>query len=65
MHIGKLPLDQREKIIVAMLTTSINPEDEKRVKDFPEVKAFFNKPLTVQLIRKLIERNFNEGQLIL
>lgn len=33
------------KCVVVMLTTSLNPQDEKRARDFDVVKAYLNKPL--------------------
>lgn len=34
--------------VVIMLTTSLDPEDEKRVNQFKAVKAYMNKPLSVE-----------------
>ena len=32
--------------VVIMLTTSLDPEDEKRAKEYQEVKGYLNKPLS-------------------
>ena len=34
------------KIVVAMLTTSLDPEDQRRAASYEVVKEFINKPLT-------------------
>ena len=36
------------KVVVAMLTTSLNPEDREQAARFDVVKDFINKPLTVE-----------------
>lgn len=38
------------KVVVAMLTTSLNPDDRTRAESFDVVKEFINKPLTVEHI---------------
>ncbi|MFC5272171.1 response regulator [Adhaeribacter terreus] len=50
----KLPEDQTRKIKVLMLTTSINPDEEKRAIDIPEVKGFIHKPLTAEKLERAI-----------
>jgi CheY-like chemotaxis protein len=48
--------DRKADIVLIMLTTSLNPDDELRTKSIPEVSGFENKPLSqsrlVQLLRK-------------
>tara|TARA_R110000850_G_scaffold17028_6_gene52668 strand:+ start:1380 stop:1799 length:420 start_codon:yes stop_codon:yes gene_type:complete len=36
------------KVVVVMLTTSLDPSDKKRAASFSIVKAFHNKPITVE-----------------
>ena len=50
----KLPEDQTRHIKVLMLTTSINPDEEKKAIDIPEVKGFIHKPLTPEKLEKAI-----------
>lgn len=38
------------KMVVAMLTTSLNPKDRERAEGFDVVRQFINKPLTVDHI---------------
>ena len=48
-----------QDMVIVMLTTSLNPEDEKKVKQFPIVKGFYNKPLTVKIINEIVESHFS------
>ncbi|MEM6641846.1 MAG: response regulator [Bacteroidota bacterium] len=48
----------QNKVVISMLTTSLNPADEKKASTFPEIKAFFNKPLTIGTLNDLIVRHF-------
>lgn len=50
----KLPDEQTQKIKILMLTTSNNPDDEKKAVDIPEVKGFIHKPLSVEKLEKAI-----------
>ncbi len=46
------------KNIIIMLSTSFNPDDNKRAIENKEVKEFENKPLTIERIKELIEKYF-------
>lgn len=50
----KLPDEQTKKIRILMLTTSMNPDEEKRAINIPEVKGFINKPLTPEKLERII-----------
>ncbi len=41
------------KVVVAMLTTSLNPKDQKRAFEFDVVKDIINKPLTIENVQKV------------
>ena len=41
---------------VAMLTTSLDPDDQRRAMAFPMVKAFLNKPLTHDHVERFAEK---------
>lgn len=43
-----LPSDQQAGVVVVMLTTSLNPDDEAQADDIDGVKAFSSKPLTTE-----------------
>ena len=41
------------KMVVAMLTTSLNPVDRQRAENFDVVRRFINKPLTVDHVTEV------------
>lgn len=43
-----LSSDQQAGVVVVMLTTSLNPDDEAQADDIDGVKAFSSKPLTTE-----------------
>lgn len=55
---NQLPGDQKAKIIVVMLTTSFNPEDELKARRITGVAGFKNKPLTPEVLRELLHQHF-------
>jgi CheY-like chemotaxis protein len=55
----ELSKDIHDRAVVAMLTTSINPDDKARASKFPSVKEFFVKPLTPEVFWKVVDENFN------
>jgi CheY-like chemotaxis protein len=54
----KLDEKLKSKILIVMLTTSLNIEDKKRAIETEEVTEFENKPLTVELVQETIEKYF-------
>lgn len=50
----QLPQEQTRRIKILMLTTSINPDEEKKAVDIPEVKGFIHKPLTAEKLERAI-----------
>ncbi len=51
--------DNFAKVVVAMLTTSLNPEDERRARSYSVVKDFITKPLSVahvEYVAELLDR---------
>ena len=57
----KLPEAQRGKIVITMLTTSLNEGDRERAKQFNEIDSFLNKPLTVDMLREIWEDHFSDS----
>ena len=49
----KLSKDTLKKSKVVMLTSSINPQDVNRSKEYPYVKKYINKPLSQDTLEKL------------
>jgi len=58
----ELRADQKAKVVVVMLTTSINPSDRKRAEQFPDIMGFNTKPLTEEMLAEILERNFPENK---
>jgi len=57
----KLNANQRAKVVVAMLTTSMNPADQKRAEKFPEIASFNSKPLTEPVLADILKRYFPDN----
>ncbi len=54
----KLDEQLKSEIVIVMLTTSLNPDDEKRAMATNEVTEFHNKPLTGVSVLEIIEKYF-------
>ena len=46
------------KLVVVMLTTSLNPDDHDKAKAFGQIKGFHNKPLNEASLNKILQENF-------
>ncbi len=53
-----LPEYQKGKIVVAMLTTSLNPDDERRALENKEIFQLINKPLTEEKLLETLKEGF-------
>lgn len=47
-----------QKIIIIMLTTSMNPDDALRAYAIPEVSGFENKPITIEKLYDILRKYF-------
>ncbi|MCF4101917.1 response regulator [Gillisia sp. M10.2A] len=56
----KLHNDKKGKVILVMLTTSLNPDDFEKASQIPEVNGFKNKPLTMPLLESILEEYFQD-----
>lgn len=54
----KLEEKLKSKVTVVMLTTSLNPDDQKRALENKEIIQFQNKPLTVEMVRETVGKYF-------
>ncbi|SFQ67981.1 response regulator [Hymenobacter arizonensis] len=54
----KLPLTQKESIVIVMLTTSLHPQDVERVERL-DIASFLNKPLTEAKLNQVLESHFS------
>lgn len=57
----KLDVIQQGKIVVVMLTTSLNLDDEEKARGIEHIKNFKNKPLTEEMLHEIIEKHFPEN----
>ena len=48
------------KVIVTMLTTSLNPDDENRAKLDNQITSFLHKPLRPEIFSQLVEEYFEK-----
>ena len=51
---------QKASIIVVMLTTSFNPEDEQKAAKISYIASYRNKPLTQEIITDILDEHFKE-----
>ncbi|HEY3488353.1 MAG TPA: response regulator [Gammaproteobacteria bacterium] len=54
----KLSAIEKRKIMIVMLTTSINPDDKARAETIREISDFKNKPLTMEAVEEMVQRYF-------
>jgi CheY-like chemotaxis protein len=54
----RLDSNIKGKILIVMLTTSINPDDEEKAKSIGLINGFLNKPLSSEMLEKIIDDNF-------
>jgi CheY-like chemotaxis protein len=54
----KIKNTQTQTIVIVMLTTSLNPDDEIKAKEIKEVYGFKNKPLTKQMLEEIVIKYF-------
>lgn len=54
----KIKNTQTKAIVIVMLTTSLNPDDEMKAKEIKEVYGFKNKPLTKHMLEDIVIKYF-------
>lgn len=57
----QLPRANKADIILVMLTTSLNPDDEVRTRELREVAGFENKPLLEARLEDLLKKYFPQN----
>lgn len=57
-HYQTLPKNQKSRLLLLMLTTSVNPTDQKRAAVSSEINFYHTKPLTVAVLHELVETYF-------
>jgi CheY-like chemotaxis protein len=56
----KINEGQEPRIVIVMLSTSLNPDDKVRAKDTDEIAAFKSKPLSKEILHELLEEYFED-----
>jgi CheY-like chemotaxis protein len=56
-----LPSACKADVVLVMLTTSLNPDDEQRTRAIPEVAGFEHKPLGQEKLENLLKKYFGNG----
>ncbi len=56
----KLPEQQKGKIVMAMLTSSLNQDDIDKSKRDENLKGFISKPLTSEKLMDIVNNNFQQ-----
>ena len=54
----KLEACQQGHIVVVMLTTSLNPDDEEKANSLGYIEGFMSKPLTIPKLMSVVEKYF-------
>lgn len=54
----QLPASQKANIVMVMLTTSLNPDDEKIANRLAAISGFEHKPLKTEMLEKILRENF-------
>lgn len=54
----KLDEAMKSSIVITMLTTSLNPDDEKKAMNIKEASEFKNKPLTLEMLHEIAQKYF-------
>lgn len=53
-----LEIEQMGKVILIMLTTSVNPDDKAKAEELGLINGFRNKPLTKEILIEIMEEHF-------
>ncbi len=59
---GKLAESQKGKVVVVMLSVSLNKHDKEKMDSFTDVSEFIDKPLETKHIHAILEKYFNLSQ---
>lgn len=55
----KLDPRYQAQVVLMMLTTSLNPDDERKANNFGLVDGYKNKPLTQQMLDEIVKQHFS------
>jgi len=54
----KLPDGQKAKVVLAMLTTSVHPDDLAMAKQFSSINGFYRKPFSKEMLLEILSTYF-------
>src|SRR6478609_8398410 len=54
----KLDEKQKGRIVIVMLTTSLNPDDEEKARGIKEINDFKSKPLTKEILEEILKKYY-------
>lgn len=54
----ELPENNKGKIVLLMLTTSLNPDDINKASTIKEVNGYRHKPLTIEMLQEILKEYF-------
>ncbi len=57
----ELGTERQGNIVIIMLTTSLNPDDQKRSQGISQIRGFENKPLTAEKLEGVLKKYFPEN----
>lgn len=50
----------KSRVVVVMLTTSVNPDDREKANTILSISSFQTKPLTVKILLEILQEHFEE-----
>ncbi|WP_420581547.1 response regulator [Reichenbachiella sp.] len=53
-----LPIEQKEDIVIVMVSTSMDPKDKQRAEVCSEIREFVSKPMSVEKIEDIVVSHF-------
>ncbi len=56
-YLNSIEFSYKDKLNVILLTTSMNPDDKKRIGEFPFVSNYLIKPLSMKQVKIIISTN--------
>ncbi|MEK7254129.1 MAG: response regulator [Bacteroidota bacterium] len=58
----KRQLSNQQRVIIIMLTTSPNPDDEAKASTNPDIAGYVRKPLLPRAVKELMNKYFGDGE---
>lgn len=55
-----LTIKKKAKVLIVILTTSLNPDDKKRAEEIKDVTGFETKPLSKEILSELLDKHFSD-----